>query len=155
MEVGYLNSPLGLIRIGVEKDQLVEVAYVEEMAASLHDEKNESQLMIDVKNQLSQYFEGSRKEFDLKYRLKGTKFQVRAWKALGEISYGETISYKEQALKIDNEKAVRAVGGANGKNRINIIIPCHRVIGSNGNLTGYGGGLDKKLWLLEHERRNK
>lgn len=155
MELGYLKSPLGLIRIRIEKDYLIEVAYVDGDESISLKENNEPKAIIETKRQLSQYFEGSRKTFDLKYRLRGTDFQVRAWEALAKIPYGETKSYKEQAIEIGNEKAVRAIGGANGKNRLNIIIPCHRVIGSNGSLTGYGGGLDKKLWLLEHEKNNK
>ena len=155
MDLGYLKSPLGLIRIRIENDYIIEVAYVDDDESISLRENNESKAITEVKRQLCQYFEGSRKIFDLKYRLRGTDFQVRAWEALAKIPYGETKSYKEQAIEIGNEKAVRAIGGANGKNRLNIIIPCHRVIGSNGSLTGYGGGLDKKLWLLEHEKNNK
>jgi methylated-DNA-[protein]-cysteine S-methyltransferase len=105
--------------------------------------------------QIDEYFKGDRKDFDLKITLDGTNFQEKTWNQLLIISYGETISYKELAIKIGNEKAVRAVGSANGKNNISIIVPCHRVIGSNGSLTGYAGGLERKQWLLEHEKKYK
>jgi methylated-DNA-[protein]-cysteine S-methyltransferase len=101
--------------------------------------------------QLEEYFSGQRKSFDLKLDPIGTAFQKKAWRVLSKIPYGKTLSYKEQAKKIGSEKAMRAVGGANGKNPIAIIIPCHRVIGASGKLTGYAGGLDKKARLLKIE----
>lgn len=104
-----------------------------------------------LKWQIDEYFTGERKEFDLPLHLVGTDFQKKVWHGLLEIPYGETRSYKKQSIFLGNEKAVRAVAGANGENGIAIIIPCHRVIGENGSLTGYGGGLPKKKWLLEHE----
>jgi methylated-DNA-[protein]-cysteine S-methyltransferase len=109
-------------------------------------------LIGKVLKQLDQYFKGERKEFDLPLFLGGTPFQNQVWNELQKIPYGETFSYKELAVKLGNEKATRAVGNANGKNLISIIIPCHRVIGSNKKLTGYAGGLDRKKWLLEHEK---
>lgn len=104
--------------------------------------------------QMNEYFTGQRKEFDIPLHLLGTPFQISVWKGLQQIPYGETRSYKAQSIFLGNEKAIRAVAGANGENGIAIIIPCHRVIGTNGTLTGYGGGLPKKKWLLEHERKN-
>ena len=104
-----------------------------------------------LKTQIAEYFTGIRKDFDLPLHLAGSQFQVSVWKALMEIPYGETRSYKKQAIALGNEKAIRAVAGANGENGIAIIIPCHRVIGENGSLTGYGGGLQRKQWLLDHE----
>jgi methylated-DNA-[protein]-cysteine S-methyltransferase len=101
--------------------------------------------------QLEEYFAGSRREFDLTLHLEGTPFQRRVWAALREIPYGATLSYGELARRIDKPKASRAVGLANGRNPISILVPCHRVIGTNGSLTGYGGGLDRKRWLLAHE----
>lgn len=103
--------------------------------------------------QLEEYFNGERRDFDLPLRLDGTEFQRRAWRNLLEIGYGETRSYGEQARRIGNANASRAVGLANGKNPIPIVVPCHRVIGANGSLTGFGGGIDRKRWLLAHERR--
>jgi methylated-DNA-[protein]-cysteine S-methyltransferase len=101
--------------------------------------------------QLSEYFAGSRRVFDLPLRMQGTLFQQRVWRQLAEIPYGTTWSYGELAKRIDNPSASRAVGLANGRNPISILVPCHRVIGADGSLTGYGGGLDRKRWLLAHE----
>lgn len=101
--------------------------------------------------QLKAYFAKELTSFDLPLQPKGTEFQQQVWQALTTIPYGQTWSYKKQALSISAPKAMRAVGAANGKNPIAIIIPCHRVVGSSGKLTGYAGGLDRKRWLLEHE----
>jgi methylated-DNA-[protein]-cysteine S-methyltransferase len=101
--------------------------------------------------QLSEYFAGARHSFDLPLRLEGTVFQQRVWHALTEIPYGETWSYGQLARRIGNPNASRAVGLANGRNPISIVVPCHRVIGADGSLTGYGGGLARKQWLLAHE----
>ncbi|HLN48259.1 MAG TPA: methylated-DNA--[protein]-cysteine S-methyltransferase [Steroidobacteraceae bacterium] len=101
--------------------------------------------------QLREYFEGKRHEFDLPMRLAGTVFQQRVWRSLTEIPYGETWSYGQLAKRIGNPNASRAVGLANGRNPISILVPCHRVIGADGSLTGYGGGLERKRWLLAHE----
>ena len=104
-----------------------------------------------AKQEVAGYFAGARKTFDLKLHTPGTDFQQQVWGALQKIPYGETASYAEQAERIGNPKAVRAVARANGMNRIAIVIPCHRVIGSDGSLTGYAGGLERKRWLLRHE----
>jgi methylated-DNA-[protein]-cysteine S-methyltransferase len=101
--------------------------------------------------QLNEYFEGSRKHFDLKLNPEGTDFQKKVWKQLEQIPYGKTLSYLELSEQLGNVKAIRAVANANGKNPLWIVVPCHRVIGSNGSLTGYAGGLHRKQWLLEHE----
>ena len=105
----------------------------------------------EVRAQLDAYFAGARRHFDLPLALAGSAFQRRVWAALMEIPYGSTISYGELAKRIGDANASRAVGLANGRNPVSIIVPCHRVIGANGNLTGYGGGLDNKRWLLRHE----
>jgi methylated-DNA-[protein]-cysteine S-methyltransferase len=102
--------------------------------------------------QIDQYFQGTRQEFSLQLAPEGTDFQQQVWRELSKIPYGQTASYLDIARAIGNEQAVRAVGAANGQNPISIIIPCHRVIGSDGKLTGYGGGLWRKEWLLTHER---
>jgi methylated-DNA-[protein]-cysteine S-methyltransferase len=101
--------------------------------------------------QLTEYFEGARREFDLPLRLQGTAFQRRVWRQLTEIPYGQTWSYGQLAKRIDKPSASRAVGLANGRNPISILVPCHRVIGADGSLTGYGGGVERKRWLLCHE----
>jgi len=106
-----------------------------------------------LKRQLKEYFKGRRKEFSLKIVTPGTEFQTEVWKGLQLIPYGSTISYHEQAERLNNPGAIRAVGHANGSNRIAIIIPCHRVIGADGSLTGYGGGLERKRWLIDHEKK--
>jgi len=111
-------------------------------------------LFAEARRQLEEYFAGTRQQFTLQLAAKGTDFQHRVWAALCTIPFGQTRSYGEQARSIQNEKAVRAVGLANGKNPIGIIVPCHRVIGSTGSLTGYAGGLDRKRWLLAHEQRH-
>ena len=108
-----------------------------------------------LEKELKQYFEGKRKTFDVQLICPGTEFQQSAWDNLRDIPYGETRSYQYQAGQIDKPNAVRAVASANGFNRIAIIIPCHRVIGKDGQLRGYGGGLERKKWLLDHEIKNK
>jgi len=114
----------------------------------------DEQFLEPYTTQLKEYFKGERKKFDCPFDLEGTPFQKQVWKALQTIPYGETVSYLEIAKKINNEKAVRAVGGANGKNPISIMIPCHRVIQKNGHLGGYSSGLDMKELLLSLEQRH-
>ena len=114
--------------------------------------KNNDHLLREAIGQLRAFFAGERQLFDLELYPLGTGFQQRVWRALQEIPFGETISYRELARRVGNPAASRAVGLANGSNPIAIIIPCHRVIGSNGTLTGYGGGLENKRWLLDFER---
>ncbi len=106
-----------------------------------------------LRKQLKEYFRGRRKEFSLSLITPGTDFQVAVWKQLQKIPYGSTSSYLEQAEQLENPRAVRAVAAANGANRIAVVIPCHRVIGSDGSLIGYGGGLERKKWLIDHEKR--
>lgn len=145
----YLKTPLGQLKIVGDENQIKQVTFVE------GDERStDGNLPIPVMNcwrQLKDYFEGKRKDFDLPLAPEGTDFQKEVWKALEEIPFGETSTYANQAKKLGDIKKIRAVGTANGKNPIAIIIPCHRVIGTDGSLTGYAGGLDKKEWLLRHE----
>ena len=114
----------------------------------------ETSLIKEAHFQFSEYLKGERKEFDIPFRMKGTKFQKQVWTALCEIPYGETRSYKQIAEAIGNPKAVRAVGMANNRNPLLVVVPCHRVIGANGQLVGYAGGLDKKEFLLRLENPN-
>ncbi len=114
----------------------------------------ETSLIKEAHLQFSEYLKGERKEFDIPFRMKGTKFQKQVWTALCEIPYGETRSYKQIAEAIGNPKAVRAVGMANNRNPLLVVVPCHRVIGANGQLVGYAGGLDKKEFLLRLENPN-
>ena len=113
----------------------------------IHDSVN------DAVTQLEEYCDGSRRDFDLPLDLQGTEFQVAAWRALADISYGHTASYGQQAASIGRPKAVRAIGGANGRNPVAIVLPCHRIVGADGSLTGFGGGIAVKKWLLDHEQR--
>lgn len=115
----------------------------------LHNTSN--QILEATKQQLEEYFEGQRTTFDLPIESDGTEFQQKVWKTLMTIPFGETWNYGQLATAIGNKNASRAVGAANGKNPISIIVPCHRVIGANGTLTGYAGGLEAKEWLLKHE----
>lgn len=146
---GYYNSPIGILEIICSEDALQEISFVDEEKQI----ENTNLIVKKVFNQLEEYFQGKRKEFDIKIELQGTDFQKQVWNQLIKIPHGKTASYKDVAIEINNEKAVRAVGNANNKNKIPIIIPCHRVIGANGKLVGYDGGLDKKQWLLEHEKK--
>lgn len=112
----------------------------------------ENEHIQQVRSEIDEYFKGERKDFDVKLHTPGTEFQKKVWEYLRKIPYGKLSTYKQQAENINNPNAVRAVAKANGYNRVAIIIPCHRIIGSNGNLTGYGGGLERKRWLIEHEK---
>ena len=105
-----------------------------------------------MKSELREYFEGSRKTFGVQLEAPGTAFQVSAWNALNEIPYGTTSTYEQQAVRLGNVKACRAVARANGANGISIVIPCHRIIGNDGSLTGYGGGVERKRWLIDFEK---
>ena len=146
----YYDSPIGLIEITGTEKALTGVHFVEKKS------NPDPSIPLPLKNcckQLYEYFVGDRKEFDIKLQMEGTSFQKRVWNQLIKIPYGKTVSYKDVALAIKNGKAVRAVGSANGRNNISIIIPCHRVIAHDGTLGGYGGGLWKKEWLLDHEKK--
>jgi len=153
----YYQSPIGLIRMGETGGFLTRADFVEQ---SLELENfqpnsisNSSTLLKDACRQLNEYFEGRRQKFDLALKPHGTNFQHSAWESLLRIPYGETRSYLQQAESIRNPKAIRAIGQANSRNPIPIIIPCHRVIGKNGSLIGYAGGLDRKTKLLALENR--
>lgn len=140
----------GKLWICTDENSLIEISFNDNLV-SRNTEIKETELILKVKSQLEEYFSGKRKTFDLPLNPQGTEFQKRVWQALTKIPYGETCCYKDIAIAIGNPKASRAIGMANNKNPIPIIIPCHRVIGKNGNLTGYAGGLDIKRKLLEFE----
>ena len=114
--------------------------------------RSEGAILQQAAEELDEYFEGIRRSFDVPLDPVGTAFQLQAWAALRTIPYGETVTYGEQAVRLGDRRKARAVGAANGRNPISIIVPCHRVVGSNGALTGFAGGLDVKAWLLDHER---
>jgi methylated-DNA-[protein]-cysteine S-methyltransferase len=144
-----IPSPIGYLKIAGDDLGVTSIKFFEEDPGASN-VVPDTLAMCAV--QLKQYFEGKRKTFDVKLRPQGTDFQMNVWNALLGIPFGAIRSYKDVALALKKENAIRAVGAANGQNRLNIIIPCHRVIGSNGDLTGYGGELWRKKWLLEHER---
>lgn len=148
---GYITTSIGLLEISAYNDAIKSVEFVENVS---HSESNIA-IINNAKTQLIEYFNGKRKVFNLKLALEGTEFQIRVWNALINIPYGQTVSYGDIATAIGNSKASRAVGGANNKNPIAIIVPCHRVIGANQKLVGYGGGLWRKEGLLELENQHK
>lgn len=147
----FIASAKGLHAVLWDKD--LQNPYYKKMLNDLTQSKTDKTI-IETKKQLTEYFAGKRKEFDLPLAFDGTDFQKQVWKALRTIPYAETISYAQQAERIGDRRKARAVGMANGLNPISIIIPCHRVIGSNGKLVGFGGGLDKKEYLLRLERNS-
>ena len=164
--IKYVKTKLGKICVVEENRKIIKVIIDNENNENSKDkeidkkvyekyQEKDTKLLLKAKKELEEYFEGKRKEFDLPLEQEGTEFQKKVWEALERIPYGETRTYKDVAKMVGNEKASRAVGMANNKNSIPIIIPCHRVIGSNGKLVGYALGLDMKKYLLDLERKNK
>lgn len=149
------KSPIGIVEIVGTEEVVSSIMFIEGDEVSNTVNSETPQVLVDCSIQLDEYFKGERHVFSFPYNFEGTEFQKKVWNALTTIPYAKTGSYKDIATAINNEKAVRAVGTANGKNRLSIIIPCHRIIGSNGRLTGYAGGLWRKEWLLQHERSFK
>ncbi|HEY9775080.1 MAG TPA: methylated-DNA--[protein]-cysteine S-methyltransferase [Planktothrix sp.] len=153
----YVESPLGkliLISDGTALTGLYILDYYDVSKKEIGEENSAVEPFAEARKQLRQFFDGKRTEFDLPLNIVGTDFQKKCWKQLLKIPYGKTISYGELARRVGNEKASRAVGMANNRNPICIIIPCHRVIGADGSLTGYGGGLPNKTALLQLEGSN-
>ncbi|MFY0520714.1 methylated-DNA--[protein]-cysteine S-methyltransferase [Lysinibacillus sp. UGB7] len=146
------ESPIGIIEIIGSIEYIHAIMFSTQKNIVNVQQADTPQILVDCREQLHEYFQGERSTFTFPYIFEGTEFQKAVWHALTGISYAETGSYKEIAISIGNEKAVRAVGSANGKNKLSIVIPCHRIIGSNGTLTGYEGGLWRKEWLLQHEK---
>ncbi|MBY0406471.1 MAG: methylated-DNA--[protein]-cysteine S-methyltransferase [Rickettsiales bacterium] len=148
-----IASPVGALRLtatdkglsGVWFERAAKRTAVEEEQADTHP------MLLRAEKQLAEYFAGTRKHFDLRLDMHGTVFQIKAWHELQKIPYGQTISYGEQARRVGDAKKARAVGMANGRNPLSIVVPCHRVIGASGGLTGFGGGLPVKEFLLRHE----
>ena len=143
-----MDSPVGRLYLGEEDGALTALGRTSEPLCP-----PETPLLEEAVRQLRAYFDGTLTTCDLPLKTHGTVFQERCWAALRDIPYGATVTYGEQARRIGSPKAFRAVGGANHHNPISIVIPCHRVVGANGSLTGYGGGLNMKEWLLDHEKR--
>ncbi|MYC93536.1 MAG: methylated-DNA--[protein]-cysteine S-methyltransferase [Caldilineaceae bacterium SB0661_bin_32] len=164
MSVMHYDSPIGPIEINATDKSVSSVEYIGEQGGETEEERGwpgapsslqsgAYPLLEEVRRQLDAYFAGDLRCFDLPLDLEGTPFQRQVWQQLLSVGYGQTASYQDIAVAIDNPKAVRAVGAANGRNPVAIIVPCHRIIGSGGRtkLTGYGGGLWRKEWLLRHE----
>ena len=148
METVYINTPLGIAAITGDVHGVSEITVLEEGEVST--KISDFFLQAAVK-QLQEYFNSQRTDFTFKLNPKGTDFQQKVWNALLDIPFGKTRTYLEQSKFLGDPKAIRAVASANGKNPLWIVVPCHRVIGSDGSLTGYAGGLWRKKWLLEHE----
>ena len=146
-----INSPVGKIEIVEENEKIIELNIYNEKENNIIEK--DTKLLLETQKQLKEYFEGKRTKFEIPLNPKGTEFMKKVWKELLKIPYGEVRTYKEIAEKVGNSKASRAVGMANNKNPIPIIIPCHRVIGSNNKLVGYALGLDMKKYLLDLERK--
>ena len=148
------DEAICLLDFSDSKTLLIDQAIAMQHFKITDDEEKDTPLLLELAHQLNEYFAKERKEFTLPIEFIGTSFQEEVWRVLQTIPYGETRTYKEQAIVVGNPKGVRAVANANAKNRISIIVPCHRVIGTNGTLTGYAGGLDRKMFLLDLERQN-
>lgn len=148
--ITYLGSPIGQIKLTADETSVSSILFVfddTEMEA-----ENPNPILLHCKKELSEYFSGKRNNFTVPIRQEGTEFQQKVWSELLKIPYGKTVSYNFVAESLGDKKTIRAVGAANGRNQISIIVPCHRVIGSDGNLTGYAGGMWRKKWLLNHEK---
>ena len=146
-QTAIINSPIGITKIVGNQNGIAEISILSEGDVS----KTIPAELQEAVSQLGDYFDGKRQDFNFKLNPKGTEFQQRVWQELLKIPFGKTISYLDLSKKLGNVKAIRAVASANGKNPLWIVVPCHRVIGTDGSLTGYAGGLWRKKWLLEHE----
>ncbi|MBN3554506.1 methylated-DNA--[protein]-cysteine S-methyltransferase [Fictibacillus nanhaiensis] len=149
-----LKSPIGVIEILGTKTVVQSILFVDREKA-VEDQEDIPSVLLDCRDQLLEYFNGKRQTFTFPFKSSGTPFQHTVWNSLIDIPFAETASYRDIAISLQNEKAVRAVGNANGKNKLSIVVPCHRIIGSSGKLTGYAGGLWRKEWLLHHEKKVK
>ena len=143
----FMNTPIGLIAVRADDDAILAIEFVDQREETEAD----SPLLERAVDQLEEYFQGARTRFSLPLAPRGTQFQQQVWQQLLSVNYGQTASYADIARSIGRPKAMRAVGAANGRNPISIVIPCHRVVGSDGSLTGYAGGLARKSWLLALE----
>jgi methylated-DNA-[protein]-cysteine S-methyltransferase len=145
--LGYYMSPVGELLIESDGNKIIVANFLKDSKQK----ESPTPVILQCIEELNEYFYNGRKFFSVELDLRGTDFQKKVWNALLDIPFGKTVSYSDLAIAIGDLKSVRAVGLANGQNPIPIIVPCHRVIGKDGNLVGYGGGLDKKEWLLRHE----
>ena len=150
MPTACFKTPLGFARI-TEDDGFITSIYL--LDGDFEEQPPETPLLKMAVKQLDEYFKGERMVFDLPLKQKGSEFQQQVWQQLSKIEFGKTISYLDQSKWMDNLLAIRAIASANGKNHLIIVVPCHRVIGSDGSLTGFGAGIWRKKWLLEHEAK--
>ena len=153
----YYKSPLGLLRVGGTDTYISEISFIDNLEEAARNgaglQGPVTPIVIQCIEQLIQYFQGQRRVFEFPIYQEGTEFQERVWNELTAIPFGKTISYLELSRRLGDTKAIRAAAAANGKNNIVIVVPCHRVIGSKRDLVGYGGGLWRKKWLLDHETK--
>jgi len=149
----YYDSPVGVLKIGGTEHYITEISFAAIEPAFNTTEP--SPILHRCTEQLIEYFSGTRQVFDIPYHQAGTEFQEKVWAKLSEINYGATFSYTDLAKKLGNPKVIRAAASANGKNKLMILVPCHRVIGADRSLVGYAGGMPVKKWLLQHEFRIK
>jgi len=147
--VSYLKSQIGQLKITADENSINSILFV--FYNTEMEVENSNEILEICKKQLNEYFVGERKEFDVNINQEGTEFQQKVWNELVKLPFGKTVSYNYIAERVGGKNMMRAVGSANGKNQISIIVPCHRVIGSDGSLTGYAGGMWRKEWLLKHE----
>jgi methylated-DNA-[protein]-cysteine S-methyltransferase len=152
--IAYMQSPLGTVEIRADGSYVTAIRLVKSTDKTVENDSNVLPHVRQCIAELNEYFTGMRKDFTIPVKQSGTDFQQRVWAQLLKIPYGTTISYIEMARRLGNSKLTRAVGGANHRNKLWIVVPCHRVIGADGSLTGYGGGLECKQWLLQHEADN-
>ena len=149
----YYESPLGLIKIGGTESYVTELSFLDNSTQLEYGIPGISDVLHHCTEQLIEFFQGRRKTFDIPVHQEGTEFQKRVWNELLQIPFGKTISYLDLAKRLGDPKAVRAAASTNGKNKIMIIVPCHRVIGTDKSLVGYAGGMQRKKWLLQYEFR--
>lgn len=150
MPIVYYQTPIGIARITEEDDFITSIYLLDE---EFEEATPETPILKKAVQQLDEYFAGERKVFDLPIKQNGSPFQQKVWDQLSKIEYGCTISYLQQSKFMNNPLGIRAIASANGKNHLIIVVPCHRVIGSDGSLTGFGCGIWRKKWLLDHEAR--
>lgn len=147
-----IETPVGFLELKSDEEALLSVSFINQFNLNCAEQPD---ILNEAAKQLQEYFKGERKIFDLKLKPDGTQFQQKTWELVKNVPYGKTVSYLDIAKLSGSEKNTRAVGLANGKNPIPIIIPCHRVIGTSGKLTGYAGGMERKQWLLQHELKHE
>lgn len=151
----YYDSPVGILKIGGTEQYITEISFAAKETEPAHNTTEPTPMLHTCTEQLIEYFLGTRQIFDIPYHQSGTEFQEKVWAKLAEIKYGNTYSYSDLAKKLGDPKVIRAAASANGKNKLMILVPCHRVIGADRSLVGYAGGMAVKKWLLQHEFRIK